>query len=89
MRSHTEAGCAKVVPPPADLSASNRHPLIFCKWYLLEVEFSGTTAIGRLYDSNGTTLLNTTSYNYGESLVGNVVVRGFGSADIDTLVQCK
>ena len=59
------------------------------KWYLLEVEFSGTTAIGRLYDSNGTTLLNTTSYNYGESLVGNVVVRGFGSADIDTLVQCK
>ena len=37
MRLHTEAGCAKVFPPPADLSASNRHPLIFCKWYLLEV----------------------------------------------------
>lgn len=59
------------------------------RWYLLEVEFDGTAAIGRWFDSDGTSLLGSVRHNYGESLVGGVAVRAFSGGDIDTLTVCR
>ncbi len=59
------------------------------RWYLMEVEFSSTSATGRLYDSDGTTLRGSVTHSYGESLVGGVALRAFSSGDIDTVQICR
>ena len=40
---------------------------------------------GRLYSSDGTTLLNTVSYNFGSYCPGGVAIRSFGGFYIDTI----
>jgi hypothetical protein len=59
------------------------------RWYLMEVEFASTSATGRLYDSDGTTLRGSVTHSYGESLVGGIAVRAFSSGDIDTVQICR
>ena len=59
------------------------------RWYLLEVEIgAGGVAMGRLYDSDGTTLLGSVSHTFGSFGSGGVAFRGFSSIAIDTIRFC-
>ena len=49
---------------------------------------SGGLAIGRLYDSDGTTLLNTVSHDYLSDQAGGVAIRAFGGIYADTVTVC-
>ena len=57
-------------------------------WYRFEINWqSGGTITGRLYDSNGTTLLNTLTANTTAITSGGIAFRGFGSTKyFDTAV---
>ena len=56
------------------------------KWYKLEVEYLGNGEYtGRLYDSDGTTVLNTLTYDFGDEQSGGVALRSFGTMSIDTI----
>ena len=55
-------------------------------WYKAEVEYvSGGTYIGRLYASDGTTLLNSITCNYGSALPGGIAIRSFSTFSMDTI----
>jgi hypothetical protein len=59
------------------------------RWYRMEVEIlSGGVAVGRLYDSDGSTLLNSLSHNFGTIGTGGVAIRSFLGVDGDTLNHC-
>lgn len=56
------------------------------KWYKAAVEFSsGGTVTGKLYDSDGTTLLNSVTYTGVTGLPGGVAIRSFGDFALDTI----
>ena len=57
-------------------------------WYLAEVTISGSVASGRLYDSDGSTLINTTTYDYGSIGTGGAAIRSFGGIGVDTITLC-
>jgi hypothetical protein len=57
-------------------------------WYFIEVIITGTTATGNLYDSDGATLLNTTSYTYGSMGTGGFSIRSFSGMGVDTIEYC-
>jgi VCBS repeat-containing protein len=72
-------------------SQLNSAPQTFASstWYYLEVEFNGGGNVtGRLYASNGTTVINTLSQSFGESLVGGVAIRTFNGNHIDDITYC-
>ncbi|HFQ80608.1 MAG TPA: PEP-CTERM sorting domain-containing protein [Desulfobacterales bacterium] len=55
-------------------------------WYFAEVLLGpGNTAIGNLYGSDGTTLLNTVSHTFSDGFGGGVAIRSFGGFNIDTI----
>ncbi|TVQ92091.1 MAG: hypothetical protein EA397_07900 [Deltaproteobacteria bacterium] len=58
------------------------------RWYLMEVEFEDTRAIGRVYDSDGASLLREVTHDFGHSLVGGIALRSFGGISIDSLTIC-
>jgi hypothetical protein len=59
-------------------------------WYLLEVEIlSSSTAIGRLYDSDGATLLASVTEDFGAIGAGGVALRSFGGMAADTITICR
>ncbi len=69
---------------------NTEHRLETARWYLLEVEFgSGGLVTGRLYDSDGVTVLATLTHDYGTSQVGGIAVRGFRGTSIDTIAICR
>ena len=54
------------------------------KWYRLEVEWGiGGNITGRLFDSDGTTLLNTVTANDSTYAYGGIGFRAFGSGTLD------
>jgi hypothetical protein len=56
------------------------------KWYRMEVVFDSTTDVTcNLYDSDGTTLLNSVSYSGITGLPAGIAMRGFGGVHIDTI----
>jgi len=56
------------------------------QWYLLEVEIlSSTSAIGRLYGADGTTLLNSVTQTYSSIGSGGIALRSFGGFALDSL----
>lgn len=56
------------------------------QWYKVEVKFNSTTSVtANLYDSDGTTLLNTVSYGAVTGLPGGIAVRSIVSFDLDTI----
>jgi hypothetical protein len=57
-------------------------------WYLAELTIAGSVATGRLYDSDGSTLLNSTSHDFGSIGSGGVALRSFGSTGVDTIILC-
>jgi len=59
-------------------------------WYLMEVEFlGGGSVVGRLYASDGTTLINSVTHSYGSIPVGGVCIRSFSGFAIDTIQICR
>lgn len=55
-------------------------------WYLMEIDWqTGGTAIGNLYASDGTTLLNSISASGFINPTGGIALRGFGGWDLDTV----
>ncbi|MBW7845407.1 MAG: hypothetical protein H3C45_07130, partial [Bacteroidia bacterium] len=53
-------------------------------WYKLELTFNTTTNVtGRLYATDGTTLLNTITLTIPGLVPGGIAVRGFGPAHLD------
>ncbi len=61
------------------------------RWYKMEIEFTASdTVVGRLYDQDGTTLLNSVTQVYTSSLVGGIALRSFGDGfDMDTVSICR
>jgi len=58
------------------------------KWYKVGVQFSSTSSvICNLYDSDGTTLLNSLSYANVTGLPGGVAMRSFGGFSLDTITS--
>jgi hypothetical protein len=56
------------------------------EWYLATVTFSGSSIVGNLYGSNGTTLLGSlTATGLADPIGGGVAVRSFGSVGFDTI----
>jgi hypothetical protein len=59
------------------------------RWYRMEVEImSGGIAVGRVYDQDGETLLNSVTHNYGSIGSGGLAIRSFLDVDGDTLEFC-
>jgi hypothetical protein len=57
-------------------------------WYKVEVEVMGAGQFqGRLYSSDGSTLLNTVSYSFGSCSSTGVAIRSFSGMYIDTIVH--
>lgn len=55
-------------------------------WYKAVVEFASTSSVtGKLYSSDGNTLLAQVSYNSVTGLPGGVSIRAFGTTHIDTI----
>jgi hypothetical protein len=60
------------------------------KWYRLEVEWGiGGDIVGNLYDSDGTTLLNTVTASSDTYTSGGIAFRGFEHVYVDTVERCK
>ncbi len=58
------------------------------KWYKMEVTFgSGGSVTGRLYDSDGTTVLATNTTTLTGLTTGGIALRSFGSFCIDTITK--
>jgi hypothetical protein len=56
------------------------------QWYYMEIENLGSGNFqGRLYASDGTTLLNSVSFNFSAYCPGGVSMRSFGGFAIDTI----
>jgi len=58
------------------------------KWYRVEVVVTGSIATGRLYDSDGVTLINELTHDFGSMGTGGMAMRGYSFGYIDTLVLC-
>jgi subtilisin-like proprotein convertase family protein len=62
----------------------------FDKWYRLEAEWHlGGDIIGRLYDSDGITLLNTVTANDSTYTSGGIAFRAFANHYFDTVKRCS
>lgn len=62
----------------------------FNKWYLAEVVWGlGGLVTGNLYDSDGTTLLNSVSSTVGYSTSGGLAFRGFSNVSFDTVTLTR
>ncbi len=61
------------------------------QWYYAEVEFlGGGQVIGRVFDDDGTTLLNSVSQSYSDSsLVGGISMRSFSGNRVDSIQVCN
>jgi hypothetical protein len=60
------------------------------KWYRLEAEWHlGGDIIGRLYDSDGITLLNTVTANDSTYTSGGIAFRAFANHYFDTIERCS
>jgi hypothetical protein len=58
-------------------------------WYLSEVTYDGAGSYtGRLYASDGTTLLNSVTHDYGTPQPGGVAMQTFSGIDTDTIILC-
>jgi hypothetical protein len=58
-------------------------------WYLARVTYDGGGAYtGRLYASDGVTLLNTVTHDYGSPQPGGVAMQTFSGVDADTIILC-
>ena len=58
-------------------------------WYRMEVEFvSSTEVIGRLYDIDGVSLLNTVSQSYASIGERGIAIRSFGDLRFDDIEYC-
>ncbi|MDZ7802600.1 PEP-CTERM sorting domain-containing protein [Thiohalophilus sp.] len=58
----------------------------FNRWYRAEVIWStGGAVTGNLYDSDGTTLLNTVNSSVSYSSTGGLALRGFSNVSFDTI----
>jgi len=58
------------------------------RWYRVAVEFGEAAAVtGKLYDSDGTTLLNTLTYSNVPGLPGGVAIRSFSDFAVDTVAS--
>ncbi len=58
------------------------------KWYKVAVQFVSTSSVTcKLYDSDGTTLLNSLSYASVTGLPGGVAMRSFGGFSLDTVTS--
>ena len=56
-------------------------------WYRIEAEYVGTGSYtARLFSSDGTTLLNSITCDYGTALPGGVAIRSISSVDMDTIL---
>ena len=59
-------------------------------WYKLEVEFVTTTSlVGRVYESNGTTVRCQLSQTIAGLAPGGIALRSFGTMDNDTITLCR
>lgn len=57
------------------------------KWYKLEVNWTSNNSVeGKVYDSDGTTLLATVSYSGGEIVPGGIAIRTFNRSYLDNIV---
>ncbi len=61
----------------------------FDKWYRLKIQWDiGGVIIGRLYDSDGMTLLNTVTTTDTTYTQGGIAMRGFNNVYRDTIERC-
>ena len=59
------------------------------RWYRMEIEFlAGNVTTGRLYDSDGTTVLATVTETWPDAVTGGVAIRSFGGLVTDTIRVC-
>ena len=59
-------------------------------WYLMEIEFLGSGMVqGTVYESDGVTVLNTLTHDYGSFTPGGVAIRSFGTTSVDTIEVCR
>jgi hypothetical protein len=59
------------------------------RWYRLEIEImAGGVAVGRLFDQDGTTQLNSVTHAFGTIGTGGVAIRSFLEVDGDTIELC-
>jgi hypothetical protein len=59
-------------------------------WYYVEIEdLGGNTLQGRVYASDGATLLGSVSHTFGSRSPGGVALRSFSGHDVDTIVHCN
>ena len=55
-------------------------------WYRMEVEYNGDGEYtGRLYSSDGTTLLNEMTHDFGDEQSGGIAIRSYPSDGLDTI----
>lgn len=60
------------------------------RWYLAEIEFaSGNRVIGRLFDSDGTTLVATVEHTFASPSTGGLALRTFLGFAVDTIQICR
>lgn len=60
------------------------------RWYRMEVEFlGGNQVVGRLFDSDGVTLIGSVSHTYADPSVGGVAIRSFSGFYIDSIQVCR
>jgi hypothetical protein len=60
------------------------------QWYKMEIELgTSSTIVGRLFDQDGTTLLNSVTQTFTTSLEGGLALRSWGDFEIDTLSICR
>ena len=85
LRWETNAGWGTQTDETAALSVASD------QWYRLEVqvldEASGQVS-GRVYDSDGATLLGSLERTFGAPVLGGIAFRGFGG-DLDTVTACS
>ncbi len=59
-------------------------------WYLLEVEIiDSDTVTGRLFDSDGTTQLNSLTYHFTSIGTGGIAIRSFENHAMDSITVCQ
>lgn len=59
------------------------------RWYRAELEIGpGGVATGRLFDSDGTTLLNTVTHTFAAIGTGGIAMQSFSDMDSDTIRLC-
>jgi hypothetical protein len=65
-------------------------PVTFAAWQKLEVEFGpGGGVTGRLYESDGVTLVATVTHTFSDWVPSGIGIRAFNSTYIDTIEVCR